>query len=144
MLNGSTVTITVSLGEAPQPEPSDEVTGGGWALFIRYEQERERRRRRKRKEEEAKEALEQLPEVEKEIGEFLQKQEREDERRKDLERLKSLAREFPKTELPKRVQSAIDRVNERQTISSLINLEKELRKLAEEEEIAILMLLLND
>jgi hypothetical protein len=131
-------------GESPEP-PVVESNAGGWALYFRYEQERDRRRRRKRELEEAEDAVEKLPDpVSKEIGLLLQKQEREDERRKELERLRSLVEQFPRTSLPPKAQKAVERVRERQSLSSLINLEKELRRMAEDEEYAVLMLLIND
>lgn len=132
-------------GESPEPTPVVESNSGGWALYFRYEQERDRRRRRKKELEEAEEAVEKLPDpVSKEIGLLLQKQEREDERRKELERLRGLVNQFPKTALPPKAQKAVERVRDRQSLSSLLNLERELRRMAEDEEYAVLMLLIND
>ena len=137
---GSTVTITVSLGDAPVQSDAT----GGWAFFFRYESERERRRRKRREQEEAEEATQALPPVEREIAQFLHKQERIDARRTELERLKALVREHTPAELPERVVSAFERAATRQTVSSLLKLEKELRRMAEDEENLVLMLLLSD
>lgn len=138
---GSSVTITVSLGEAAQPHTDG---AGGWAFYLRYEQERERRRRKRREEKEAEEAVEALPPVDREIAQFLHKQERAEERKAELARLKALVERHSAADLPPRVASAFDRAATRQTISSLINLEKELKRMMEDEEHLVLMLLLND
>lgn len=140
-VQGSTVTITVSLGEAPVTPPSDGA--GGWSFYLRYEQERERRRRKRREQEEAEEAVKALPPVEKEIAQILHKQERADELKSELERLKTLVKEHADASLPSRAASAFERAYQRQTVSSLLNLERELRKMMEEEENLILMLLLD-
>lgn len=140
--SGSTVTITVSLGEAPPP-PAQSDAAGGWGFYLRYEQERDRRRRKRREQEEAEEAVKELPPVEREIAQFLHKQERKDERRAELERLKALVKEHSPDELPERVASAFERAAARQTVSALMNLEKELKRMAEDEENLVLMLLLN-
>ena len=123
--------------------PTD--SAGGWALFFRYEQERERRRRRKRELEEAEEATQQLPPVEKEIAKLLHKQERIDAEREHLERLRRMVREYQPTEaLPQRVSDAIVKAQARETMAALRQLDKALRRMLEEEEMAVLMLLLSD
>jgi predicted nucleic acid-binding protein len=138
---GSTVTITVSLGEAPQTESN----AGGWAFYLRYEQERDRRRRKRLEELEAEEAIQELPPVEKEIAEFLQRQEKHDERKAEIERLKRLVQEHSDaSELPPRVAKAFYGAQARQTVSSLLKLDKELKQMMEDEEYLVLMLLLND
>jgi hypothetical protein len=140
---GATVTITVSLGEAPQPPAQDTITGGGW--YWLYDAELQRRKRRKRELDEAKEAVEKIDDrVDREIAELLQKQQREDEKRQNLERLRSLAAEFPRSDAPPRVAAALDRVRERQSLSALLKLDKELKRMLEEEELAVMMMLLND
>jgi hypothetical protein len=139
-LSGSTVTITVSLGEAPQTEQ-----GGGWSFWFRYEQERDRRRKRRQALEEAQEAAEQLQdEVDREIAVLLQKQERQDDRKAELERLRRLVAEYGSEKFSPRVNAAIKRVQDRQTISSLLNLDRELRRMIDEEDAALVMLLLHD
>lgn len=142
---GSTVTITVSLGEAPA---QDEGNSGGWAFFLKYEQERDRRRKKRREIEEAEEAAEQLPDpVDKEIAQLLQKQEREDEKRTEIERLRTLVKQHADDEaqraLTQRAREALERVKARQTPASLYKFDKELRRQLEEEEMAILLLLIN-
>jgi predicted nucleic acid-binding protein len=138
---GSTVTITVSLGEAPHTESN----AGGWAFYLRYEQERDRRRRKRLEELEAEEAIQELPPVEKEIAELLQRQEKHDERKAEIERLKKLVQEHSDAkELPPRVAKAFYGAQARQTVSSLLKLDKELKQMMEDEEYLVLMLLLND
>jgi hypothetical protein len=130
----------------PTPSPAPADTTGGWAAFFRYEQERERRRRRRRELEEAEEARERIDDpVTQEIAEILQRQEREDARRIELERLRVLASEFRESAmLPAKVNDAIRRAQERQTVAALMNLDRELRRMLEEEEAAIVMLLVQD
>lgn len=137
---------TQEAAEPPAPAPAPvESNSGGWALFFRYEQERERRRRRKRELEEAEEATQELPPVDKEIAKLLHKQERIDAEREHLERLRTLVREYQPTEaLPQRVSDAILKAQTRETMAALRQLDKALRQMMEEEEMAVLMLLLND
>lgn len=131
-------------GESPPPTPV-ESNSGGWAFFLRYEQERDRRRRKRREELEAQEAEETLPPVDQEIAKILHKQEREDERRQEVERLRKLVSEHSdmRFDSPK-LNQAFQKAAERQSLSSLLKLDKELRRQLEEEEIAVLLLLLND
>ena len=120
-----------------------ESNAGGWEFFFRYEQERDRRRKKRLEQLEAEEATQELPPVDREIAQFLHKQERQDERRAEIERLKALVLEHTPKDLPPRVASAFERAAARQTISSLLNLERELRKAMEDEEHLVLMLLLD-
>jgi hypothetical protein len=140
---GSSVTITVSLGEAPEQPQSD--SSGGWAFYLRYEQERERRRKKRREQQEAEDAVEELPPVEKEIAQILHKQERIDESKKELERLKGLVQEFRDIPLlSEKATEALERARQRGLRSDLAKLDRELKRMLEDEEMAVLMLLLND
>lgn len=112
--------------------------------MIDYERMLERRRRFKREQDEAEEATQALPPVEAEIAQFLHKQEREDDKRAEIERLRKLVAEHSANALPPRVQTLFERAQMRQTISSLMNLDKELRRMMEDEEFVVLMLLLED
>jgi regulator of protease activity HflC (stomatin/prohibitin superfamily) len=131
---------------ATEPEPVPvESNSGGWAFFLRYEQERDRRRKKRQEELEAQEAEESLPPVEKEIAQILHKQERQDARRQEAERLRKLVAEHSdmRFDSPK-LNQAFKKAAERQSLSSLLKLDSELKRQLEEEEMAILMLLLND
>jgi hypothetical protein len=139
---GATVTITVSLGEAPVVDTDNS---GGWTFYLRYEAERERRRRKRKEQIEAEEAVQELPPVEKEIAKILHKQERIDETKKDLARLKALVDEYREIpSLTPKASEAIERARMRGLRSDLAKLDKELKRMLEDEEMAVLMLLLND
>lgn len=136
-------------GTTPTPTPTVESSSGGWEFFFRFDQERSRKRRRREEIEEAEEAVQQIPnEVDREIAQLLQKQEREDERRAEIERLRGLVSRYADAQaeraMTERARAALARVRERQSISSLVKLEKELRKQMEDEEMAILLMLIND
>jgi hypothetical protein len=135
-------------GEEAPPVEVVESNSGGWGFFLRYEEERDRRRRRKRELEEAEEAVQELPPVDKEIAQFLHKQEREDEKRAEVARLKALvdryADEGIEKALNQRAKDALKRLKERNSFSSTLKFEKELRRQLEEEEMAFMLMLLND
>jgi hypothetical protein len=139
---GSDVAIVVSLG--PQP-----VVGSSSGGFL-HEYERAHavriRKRREREEREA-EAERLADETSREIAQLLHEQEAKDEERADLERLRELARvhrQEAATELTERVRRAYARVLLQENLSALEALDRELRRQLDEEEIAALMLLLND
>jgi hypothetical protein len=139
---GATVTITVSLGEAPA---TDTDGAGGWAFFFKYEAERERRRKKRLEQIEAEEAVQELPPVEKEIAQILHKQERIDDSKQELKRLKALVDEYKQVPaLSTRATEAYERARVRGLRSDLAKLDKELKRMLEDEEMAVLMLLLND
>ncbi len=134
--SGSTVTITVSLG--PQPE-SDQVTGGGWAFWNDYEAEQQRRRARARKRKELEEESEQIQnELDRAIALELRKQEALDDKRKDLERLRSIAQKHADLDAAQRyserVATAYARVLVKGNYSALEALDRELRRAKEEDE----------
>jgi hypothetical protein len=148
-LSGSTTLTfspsgTLSDASAPVVE-TPETNAGGWAFYLRYEQERDRRRKKRREQEEAEEAVQELPPVEKEIAQFLHKQERIDESKKELERLKGLVTEFREIPLlSEKASEALEKARLRGLRSDLAKLDKELKRMLEDEEMAVLMLLLND
>jgi hypothetical protein len=133
-------------GDAPEPEPEvAESNSGGWAFFLKYEQERDRRRRKRREQIEAEEAVQELPPVEKEIAQILHKQERIDDSKAELKRLKALVDEYRQVPaLSERATEAYERARVRGLRSDLAKLDKELKRMLEDEEMAVLMLLLND
>lgn len=145
---GATVTIVVSLGEAPQPPASDEQPSGGYGWQNWYDMELQRRRRRKRELDQAREEVERIEDrVEREIGQILQQQERADEKRADLERLRGMLNEFPKTHeasqgtMSQRTFEALERARIRGTLSALAQLDRELKQMEEELETALIMVL---
>lgn len=142
---GSDVQITVSLGDQPAP-PVQASSGGGFLYEYERSQALRARRRREREEREA-EAQRIADETAREIAQLLHEQEAQDEERADLERLRELARvhrQAQATELTERVRRAFARVLLQENRSALEALDRELQRQLEEEEIAALMLLLND
>lgn len=133
----------LSEGGAPTPSPSPVDMAGGWAAFFAYEEDRDKRRKRYQEIDEAEEATQELAPVDAEIAKFLHQQERKDEQRAELDRLRALVNQFPRSDMPPRVQAAIDKASTKQTVSALINLKKELQRMAEEEEMAVLMFLID-
>lgn len=138
---GSNVEIIVSLGDRPVE------SGGGGGFFFAYEQERARRRRKQREEEERDEAARELQDkVDREIAELLRIQEAKDEERDNLARLQRLVRQHSREELmlSDRAKVAYMRALTQANFSAMQALDRELQRMLEEEEIAALMLLLND
>jgi hypothetical protein len=141
---GSTVTITVSLGEAPAPPPQSEASGGFW---YDYDIEQSRRRRKKREQEEREaEARELKDKVDAEIALLLARQEAEAERQAELDRLQRLvkAHSGAQLELSDRAKIAYVRALTQANFSAMEALDRELQRQIEEEDFAVLMLLLND
>jgi hypothetical protein len=134
---------------APPPviSPPEELAGGGYFLY-HYEREMARRRREKRRRDEAEEEARRLQDqVDREIALLLRRQEEEDARQAELERLRSLVRKYSRQqldmELSERAIVAYTRVLAQENFSALEALERELARHLEEEEQAVLMLLLN-
>lgn len=141
--NGSTVTITVSLGEAPAP-PVQE--GGGGGFLYAYELEQSRRRRKRREQEELEEEARALQDkVDREIALLLRAKEAEDEREAELARLQKLVREHSREQLAlsDRAKIAYTRALTQANFSALEALDREMQRQMEEEEVAVLTLLLN-
>lgn len=125
----------------PTPTPVD-TSSGGWHWASYYERQLAQRRNRRREREEAIE--EATDEVTAEIAQLLHKQERIDEERAHLERLRAMARDNASQDLPPRVLEAIARAQGEATASALRALDREIRRWLEEEEMAVLMMMLND
>lgn len=129
----------------PTPTPAPAATGGGYAFENWLTIENQRRRRRKKELEEAREAVEAIEETtSREIGLLLQKQERKDSERETLERLRAMLPRIDAKALSERANEALDRARVRGTLSALSKLDRELKRMQEDEELAVLMLLLND
>lgn len=143
------ITLAGQLVDAALSGQSQEVvTGGGvsYAWQNWYDLELQRRRQRKRELEEAREEVEKLEDrVEREIGQILQQQERRDEKRADLERLRGMLDEFPKTgeTMSARTFEALERARIRGTLSALAQLDRELKQMEEELETALIMVMIN-
>jgi hypothetical protein len=141
---GALIFIVVSLGPAPAPPAQDETFSGGF--FVAFEREQARRRKRQKELDEAEEAAKEIQEaLDREIAQLLHQQEREDERRAELDRLKGLVAKFDRIDddTNERVVKAFARARAQANVSAYLALERELQRAAEEEEFAILMLLLD-
>lgn len=130
--------VVVVTGEAPQ---QDAV--GGWFWF-QYEKERERRRRRQAELEEAQEDAERIAdETTREIARLLQAQEAKDAERANIDRLRRLVQQYAADARSDsaRVQAALAAAQQKATRAALERLEREIERMREEEEVALLMAL---
>lgn len=114
-------------------------SAGGWGFLNLYDAERQRRRARARRRKDLEEESERIENaVEREIARLLRKQEAEDDRRQELQRLAELARADADIEAARqyseRVATAYARALAKGNYSALEALERELRRAAEEEE----------
>lgn len=148
-----TVTATNASGDTPSNAFTVEVaatvvdstvTGGGF--WNHLDLQGARRRKRLREIEEAEEESQRLKdETDREIALLLREQERKDEFRANLERLNALIRRHLDREaeaaMSERVQKALARAMAQESVSALIALQRELDRMLEEEEVAIIMLL---
>lgn len=121
---------------------------GGWGFYIAYEQELRRREKMRRKRlEDEEEALKAQDAISREIAQLLHEQERKDAERADLARLKALVAQYRAsdlTDLAPRVIAAYTRALVQENFSALEALDRELRRQMEEEEMAVMLLLLAD
>lgn len=127
-----------------QPITASADYSGGF-LFA-YELEQAHRRRKRAEQEERKaDASHLMDKVDREIALLLQKQEAEDEQRAELDRLKGLvsAHSREQLELSDRAKIAFTRALAQANFSALEALDRELQRQLEEEDTAVLMLLLN-
>lgn len=148
-----TVTATNVTGSTPSNTFTVEVaaivvdgtvTGGGF--WPHLDLQAARRRKRLREIEEAEEDAQRLADdTDREIALLLREQERKDEFRANLERLNALVRQHADVEsqaaMSERVQKALARAMAQESVSALIALQRELDRMLEEEEIAVIMLL---
>jgi hypothetical protein len=105
-----------------------------------------RRRKRKRDLEAAQAEAERIgDETDREIALLMQESERKAEFRHGVERLRAIVGQFADREaeaaMAERVRVALARAAAQQSVSSLLALQRELDRMLEEEEIAIVMLL---
>ena len=129
---------------APPVVTVDHVSGG-WEYYVRAEQEslrREARRRRKKELEEAEQALK--DETDRQIAQLIHAQEAIDEARDERERLRSLAASYSDSvAVTERVRAAMSRVLADESSSALEALGREIERQRDDEDIAALMILLN-
>jgi Skp family chaperone for outer membrane proteins len=142
-VEGSTVTITVSLGEAAS---QDQPSGG---FFFDYDRAVRQQRRRKREREEAEEEAKKIQDaLDREIAELLHKQEAKDAERADLERIQVLADKYAgkamREGLPRKVSAAILKAQEERSFNALQQMQREINRMLEEEEVAVIMALMLD
>lgn len=131
---GSQVTITISSG--------DTATSGGGFYFAFESQQRERRRRKKELEEAAEAAEALQDKVDAEIAKLLHEQQRKDEERANLDRIKRLIAQYPKDKINvERVDKALDRARLKQTLSAYEELEREFARMQEDEDFLIMTML---
>ncbi len=124
-------------------------SAGGWHWAAHYERNLAERRRRRRELEEAAEAVEQIDDtVDHEIAELLLKARRDEERIADLEKIRQTLNEFADAKAEAatslRLRGAYNRARLRQTSNALRKFDKELKRVLEEEEMAVIMLLVNE
>jgi hypothetical protein len=136
--SGSTVTITVSLGEAK----AEESFAGGFIYAFEREMARRRKEARERaKAEEEAQALQDA--LDREIAELLHKQEAEQAKAQELERLKALVSRYDNSGTSsERVEKAYARALAQQNMSAFLALNRELERMLEEEELLVLTMLL--
>lgn len=136
--SGSTVAVVISLG----PQPVTSQNSGGFY----FEEHILRRRKRQQELLEAEKAEEELQDkIEREIAQLLHEQERKDEERRDLERVKSLVSQYGKlADVSERVSQALLEAQQKETAASYLKLQREFERMLEEEEHAVLMMLIED
>lgn len=115
--------------------------GGGWAMVEYFDRQRRERKRKEQEQEEAEEALQ--SEIDRSIAQLLHKQEQEDDKRQELERIKSLVAQYADTTDvgSDRVNLAIQEAKAKQTRASLEKLQREFERMMEEEEMVVMITL---
>lgn len=118
---------------------------GGWDTD--FEESRQRRLRRKRLEDERKQQADELQEeLDRNLAQLLYEQEQKDAERKDLERLQALSDALmrERTNLPRPILASVMKAHEERTRNALLQLERMIAQMLDEEEAAIIALLLID
>lgn len=133
---------------APEPEAEQpERNSGGW--FYDFEQHRERWKNRERQLEEAEESAKQLESrVDREIAELLQQDERKAAFQENISRISRLVAGFADSEaeqaMSARAAQALARARAQESVGTLLALQREMDRMLEEEEFAVLMMLVAD
>lgn len=147
-LSGSEVAVnagslSVSGGDAEVAE--GETATGGWLWGLGYERYLDRQRKKRKREielEEAEEQAQQLRATEREIATLLHEQERQDLERAESERLLRMARRYADSvEIADKLREAMAKAAALETFGALEALKRELERTAEEEEVALLLIL---
>lgn len=125
---------------------ADTPTGG---FFLGYDHAKAKRERKKRELEEMEAEQQSIADEQaREIAELLRVQEERDAERADLERIQALADSYvksPKPELvPTRVRAALYNAHEQRTKNALEQMRREIDRMLEEEELAVIAALLMD
>lgn len=151
-LSGVSVSTTYVVGQlvdASAPVITDQPSGG-WPIFATlYEAEVHRRKLRAKQRKEDEEESESIPDkLDRSIALLLREQEAKDERRQDLERLATLAKQHTDLEAVReyssRVATAYERAVKQGNFSALAALDRELQRATEEEELLLLAILMID
>lgn len=141
VLAGGDVTASTS-GAAPV---TDTIGGGGWRWDSEYDRYLDRKRKKRKREielAEAEEAAQQLDAVESEIARLLHEQEKKDLERAESERLLRMARRYADSvEIADKLREAMAKAAALETFGALEALKRELERTAEEEEVALLLIL---
>lgn len=117
--------------------------GGGWASsYDRYLDRKREKRKREIELAEAEEAAQQLDAVDREIARLLHEQEKQDLERAESERLLRMARQYADSaDVAEKVRAAMAKAAALETFGALEALKRELERAAEEEEVALLLIL---
>jgi hypothetical protein len=144
VLNGNDVALTYTpIASAPDAA----ITGGGYAFFNEYDLLRRKKRQRDEERRRAEEEAESIQNaMDREIAQLLREQEAKDAERAELARIQSLADRFAGTKQPvtRRVSAALLKAHEERTRNALEQLFREIERMHEEEEMAVIHLLLAD
>lgn len=131
-------------GDAPPPVVVTDTPTGGWFVdFDNYAMQRGRRKKREEIEEEV-ESIE--DKTTKEIAKLLKEQEAKDEERADLARLQSLADRYAQrgVDVPRPMLATVMKANEERTVNALEQMRREMERMMDEEEMAVIQALLLD
>jgi len=132
-----------SSGAAAPVAPSALPGAGG----IWYEMERIRARPRRKKREEIEEEVADIQEpVSREISKLIRVQEAKDDEREELARLQSMADRYaqPGAEVPRPILASVMKAHEERSKNALEQLRREIERMLDEEEQAVIALLLMD
>jgi hypothetical protein len=130
-------------GTGPVITPTETISGGWYRDFDSYAMRRIKPRRREEIEEEV-ESIEDS--TSREIAKLLKEQEARDEERADLARLQSLADRYAQRgeTVPRPVLASVMKAHEERSRNALEQMRREVERLMEEEEMAVIQALLLD
>ena len=123
-------------------------SGGGWLFYTYYEDFLSRKTKKQKELDDKEEYVQELQDkIDREIAQLLIEQQRKNEERADLDRLRTLVVKYrnvaPVDINSERVLAAISDAKQRLTRASLEKLQREFNRMIEEEEHAVLLLILN-